>query len=133
MASGVFQGDAGIQGLDKVRLLMAKLKLKAKRRQKLKEAVRLATQEAQRKAKSLAPVLHGHLRDNIEMSVIPDGDSAWKGTIYVDMGVVPYARRQEWTHPRKSFFMWRGRLYGIRFLQNLVKDQDFMIDVVFPS
>ena len=119
------------QGLSKLRLLFEKLKLKVLRKNRMKKAMEIAIKEGRRRAQALAPVLTGWLRSNIEENVYFADDETVHGSLFMDLNIVPYGRRQEYEHITKGFFMLRGTEYAIHVLENLVGDGDFIEAVLF--
>lgn len=61
-------------------------------------------------AQAEAPVKTGHLRRNIkgESKRVSSGNLSVLGRIFINLDIVPYARRQNFEHATKRFFLEKG-------------------------
>jgi len=107
-----------------------KIKQGYNRKFRMKRAIAEAIEDGKNAARTFAPVLTGWLRSNIQSQINVVGKDV-QAYLYVDLSIVPYARRQEYEHITKGFFMLKGTLVAQKRLEEITGRQDFIEDVVF--
>jgi len=96
-----------LTGLDNFKKIYRDLSGRFRRLNKIEKRLDEALKIGQLRAKAAAPVLTGLLRRSIDRDVRKIGDK-YVGRIFVDLSIVPYARRQNYEHRTRSEFMQKG-------------------------
>lgn len=122
--------DFEYEGGESIDDLVKQLRNLAKRKEVIKKAVFKSINAAKKEAKRLAPVLTGKLKKNIDTKILSKAGEV-QGILFVDLGIVPYARRQEFEHKSKAFFLYRGMLYGQQVLIQEIGTDRFLNNIVF--
>ena len=122
--------DFTVTGLDRLKRFINNLLEKVGLRKNFRNAIEEALLVGRIVARANAPVLTGRLRNNIESEVLQFGN-ALTGKLFIDLDIVPYARRQEFEHKSKAFFMLRGRQAAERELDRLLGKPELIEDVLF--
>lgn len=107
-----------IKGLENFTKIWRDLKGRFKRLNKIEQRMDEALIIGQRVAKENAPVLTGLLRKSIDRS-ITKRENIYIGRIFVDLSIVPYARRQNIEHKTKSLFMEKGMRAARRHIEGV--------------
>lgn len=109
--------DFSFSGRDRFSAFITNIRNKVTRKKNNVAVMKAAMQAGRRRAFVSAPVLTGYLRSNIEYEVFEVGDGIVHGNLFVDLGIVPYARKQEYTHRSRAFYLAKGRARANQFLQ----------------
>lgn len=124
--------DFLISGIEKLKKFASRFIPASVRQQRMYNALDDAIVHGWRVARQNAPVKTGHLRKNIQFETTRNGETS-TGRLFVDLEVVPYARRQEYEHATKAFFMFKGYLAAREKLNQKFQDKAFVDNLFFDS